>query len=302
MYVGDILRLAREKTGNTEWSQDSSGNITEGISDELALAFINNALAFIQSRIIAVYPGAFVEENIQSTVADQEAYSISDNVFLNNKLVSVEYSRDGELENYYPLAPVSLLQRYTASGQPCQYIRRNGEILLNPIPRDAQGSLRVNYYRTIDRLHVRIGQITSATSTTITLDNDSYLEAVALGRMQHLCIVSSLGVVSYRNIVVSSYDSGTREITIPSQTLTSVNGLFIVPGKYRTTHLADDVPARINDYLQLALEHKFHNTDSSMDEINAKKEVADCINDIVDGFSELSEDLQDVPIVDSGMQ
>lgn len=301
MYVGDIIRLARETTGNANFTQDSSGNITEGISNDLALAFLNDALAFIQGRIIAVYTAAWVEENIQSCVADQEAYSINDNVFLNNKFLSIELSSNGDLENYYPLAPASLFQRDTSSGRPCQYIRRNGELLLNPIPDSSNYSLRVNYQRTIDRLDIRRGQITSENGTSITLDNDAYLDSVALGRAQYVGIVSSLGVVANRNILVTSYDATTRVITIPSTTIGDVTGYFVVCGKYRTTHLQADVPERIEDYLRMALEHKLYKVDSSLDQINQREDVSTCISDIVDNFSEMTEDIQDIPIADPGM-
>lgn len=301
MYIGEIVRLAREKTGNSDFTQDSDGNITEGISTDLVMAFVNDALAFVQSRIISVYPGAFVEENIQSVVSGQESYTVQDNVFLNNKFVSIEYSQNGALDCYYPLAQVSLLQRNTSPGQPYQYIRRNGQLLLNPIPNSSQGSLRVNFYRTHDRLDVRRGQITSEDDTSITLDNDSYLDSVALARAQYICIVSALGEVLYRNIPIVSYDNVTRVIDIASQTLTGITGAFVVCGKYRTTHLQDDMPERVEDYLRLVTEYKLEATDSSLDAINSKKDVADCLNDLVDGFSELSEDIQDIPIADKDL-
>ena len=136
MYIGKLIeQIIRPKTGNTSYSVNSStGETTEGISNNLIVSFVNDALAFLQSRIIAVYPGEFVEEDIQNTVVDQEEYTIDDNVFLNNKFISVEFSRTGNLDDYYPLPPASLHERRTSSGVPYQYIRRNGKILLNPIP------------------------------------------------------------------------------------------------------------------------------------------------------------------------
>lgn len=300
-YIGVVLDLIREKTGNISFTEDTDGTILEGISDNLILSFANEALRYLQSRIIAVYSGAFVEQNIQSVVADQEAYSISDNLFLNNKIVSVEFSPDGDIENYYLLAPVGLLQRRTCPGNPYQYIRRDGQLLINPIPTTAQGSLRVNYYRAHDRLNIRRGQITSKTSTTIVLDNDSWLDDVALGSATYICIVDSTGAVQDYNVLVSSYDSGTRTITIPSQTLTGGAGNYVVTERYATTHLQSNMPERALDYIRTYSQERIYSTDSSMDEINEKIIVKDILADIVDGFSELSEDVMDIPILDGDL-
>lgn len=106
MYVGRIIDdLIRPKTGNTSFQKNSSGQTVEGISNDLILGFFNDALSFLQSRIIAVYPGEFVVENVQSTVNGQEEYSITDNIFLKNKFIAVEYSEDGSLDDYQPLPP-----------------------------------------------------------------------------------------------------------------------------------------------------------------------------------------------------
>lgn len=301
MYIGTLITTQiRPKTGNTAFSTDTTTGVTEeGISNDLIVGFCNDALAFIQSRIINVYPGEFVEENVQNTVADQEEYEINDNIFLNNKILSVEFSHDGRLENYFPLPPALMGQRDTASGRVYQYIRRNGKFLLNRIPRDANGKLRINFYRALDKLDIRRGKVSSHTTGTIVLANDSDLDSYSLSNAQYICVVSKLGVVKDYNIPVTSYDTVSRTINIPvSSDYNTANGDYVVIGKYTSTHLPEDKPIRLLDYCKVFAQARIHNVDSSVDEINERIEVATVLNDIVDNFTEMTHDIMDVPIVD----
>lgn len=300
MYIGKLIDdIIRPKTGNTDVTVDTTTGVTvEGISTDLILGFINDALQFVQSRIIAVYPSEFTEEDVQNTVVDQEEYSIDDNVFLNNKFISIEYSPNGALERYFPLPPAGLHQRDTRSGKPYQYIRRNGKILLNPIPKDGIGKIRVNYYRHIDSLDIRRGKLTASSSTSITLANDSDLDNFGLADAQYICTVSKLGVVKDYNIPVTSYNSGTRVISFASQTVTATANDYVVIGKYKSTHLPEDKPVRILDYCKMYAQARILNTDSSLDEMNEKQEAKDILTDIVDQFSEMTEDIHDVAVVD----
>lgn len=302
-YVGDIVKLVREKTGNVEVSIDTTdGTVLEGISEQLILSYMNEALRFIQSRIIAVYPGAFVEEEIISLVMNQEAYSISDNVFLNNKLVSVEFSEDGRIDNYINLPPFGMPQRRTYTGIPQWYIRRNGQILVNPIANRTGMKIRVNYYRTIDKLDVRRASIDTINPTNweVTLV-DSERDQNPLENAQYVCTVDALGVVKDYN-VQGTYDNNAGTFTVNTTGLTAEVGDFLVIGKYATSHLQDDVPERVEDYLRTYAQERVLNTDSSQDEINEKQIVKDILADIVDAFSEISEDVNNVPLLDEGLR
>jgi len=304
MYIGRLISdIIRPKTGNNSYTVDTDTGITvEGISQNLVLSFFNDALKFVQSQIISVYPDEFIEEDIIDLVAEQEEYAVTGNMFLNNKIISVEYSRSGNVKDYYPLPQAGLQQRDTSPGNPYQYIRRSGKLLINRIPSSSFGKIRVNFYEALDKLNIRRGQITSKTATTIVLDNDTWLDSVELDNAQYICIVDAYGVVQDYNVVVSSYDSTTRTITIPSQTLTGVAGNYIVSGKYSTTHLdpelGDSLIEKLETYCKLYTQARMYNTDSSTDEINEKTEVKDALTDILMQFSDMNTDILDVPIVD----
>ncbi len=302
MYIGTLIdEIIRPKTGNTTFVKSTTtGETLEGISDTIILSDINDALAFLQSRIISVYANEFISEDIQNTVVDQEAYTIDDNVFLNRRL-TVDFSPNGALDGYFPLPPATLQQRDTSSGDVYQYIRRNKQILLNRIPDRSDSKVRINYYRSIDKLDIRRGQITSKTATTVVLDNDDWLDNLSLSGATYICIVSSTGAVKDYNVVVTSYDSGSRTITIPSQTLVGIAGDYVVVGKYTTTHLSEEHPERMLDFAKVMAQARIFNQDSSMDEIAKTKEAADILTDILDSYSQTTDDIQDIPIVDEGL-
>lgn len=304
MYIGQVIEeLIRPRTGNTTHSVDStSGATTEGISDTLILSYINDALQFLQSRIIAVYPNEFVTEYAQNTVASQEEYSIVGNVFLNNKWVSVDFSYTGNLDDYHPLPPASLQQRDTREGTVYQHIRRNGKVLLNRIPKDTRGKLRVNFYEALDTLDIRRGQITSVNSTTIVFDADDWLDDFALSDAQYFCIVDKYGEVQTYNIPITSYTTSTRTLVYPSQTVVGAAGDYVVVGKYKSTHLtgdkSDHIYSRMLTFCKLVAQARIFAQDSSTDEVSQIKEVADVLTDIIDSFAELTETVMDVPNID----
>ena len=302
MYVGTLIdQIIRPKTGNTSYTKDTTtGETIEGISDTTIVSDINDALAFLQSRIISVYANEFIEEDVQNTVVDQEGYTIDDNLFLNRK-VTVEYSIDGNLDRYFPLPPGTLQERDTSSGEVYQYIRRNKEILLNKIPNRSDSKIRINYYRALDKLDVRRGQITSVNSTTCVLDNDTWLDSLALSGATYFCIVSSIGAVKTYNIPITSYTSGTRTLVYPSQTVVGAAGDYIVVGKYTTTHLSEEHPERMLDFAKIIAQARIFNQDSSVDEVSKTREASDILTDILDSYSQTTDDIQDVPIVDGGL-
>lgn len=296
-YTGTLLEEIREHTDNSEYTV-SGGVFSEGLSHNLLLKFLNEGQELLQGEIILVYPDEFTDEEIISMVNGTEAYSVSDNIFLNNKLINVEYSSSGQVRDYFPLPQRTLRDRMTFEAtNPSFYIRRGGQLLFNPIPTTTRGKARVTFYRSLDRLDIRRGQITSKTSTTIVLDDDSHLDNAKLGSAQYVCIVSALGAVKDYNVVVTSYDSTTRTITIPSQTLVGAAGDYVVVGQYTTTHSALPINCEkfIATYCQLRTFHK----DSSQDSITEGGILEEMRKEIINNYAEMNQDVTEIPELDS---
>lgn len=241
-YVGDQITECRRDTNNTDVST------TTGISTEDFLRYLNFAQENLQGLILQTNPSTFQSQQILSLVANQEAYSITDNIYLGERIVQVEFSYDGTVRNYYKLSEYPLTRRntYPTASWPDGYIRRSGEILMVPTPAVGQGTLRVTYERQLDRLETRRGTITSRTIgsgaiTALALDTATD-DATALATAQYLCVNDKYGNVTMYNIPISAYDSGTGAVTIQGGTFTygtgetAAVGDYVTVGRYTTTH------------------------------------------------------------------
>jgi len=224
-HVDDLITQARRESDNETFST------TSGIQDDEFLQYLNDGQDRLQSLIAAKHSEVFTTEKVFPIVASQEAYDLNDHVFLNNRIVSVEHSSSGNLRDYYPLQQRTLKERITSdSTSPAFYVRRSGQILINPIPTAATGKLRVNYERTLDDLDIRRGIIKSAgitgagtvasPITQITVDGsgtptpDSALGDMLLGDV--VCFTDRKGVVLDYNLDITSaaLNGSDRDIVI----------------------------------------------------------------------------------------
>lgn len=298
-YVGHLITAIRQRTDNEDFSEDASGNTTEGISPEMILEFMNDGQLNLQSEIISVYPVSFIAEAEINIVANQESYTIPDNLFINERILSVQYSHSGDTSDYAPLDQRPLRERITSTASsPGYYIRRSGTILLNPIPTGG-GKIRVEYYRQIDKLDIRRGKITAATTSTIVLENDSNLDANELGNLvdgDYICIVDKYGVVQDYAVEVTSYTSGTRTLNIPTTTLTGGAGDYVVIGKYATTH--SPLPDTAERFIKLYAQYRMLQKDSSQDATEELQEVERAKIDVINVFANPDEDVHFIPTLD----
>lgn len=222
---------------------------TTGISTEDFLRYYNWAQERIFALILEKNPNSFQGEKIIDIVANQEAYTIPDNVYLGERIVNVEYSPTGDARDYYKIFEASISFRDTyPQNYAFNYIRRNGQILLRPMPSAGGDKLRVVYERMIDRLDTRRGTVTartlSATQLTaltidIATDDPTQISGVA---DKYLCVCNKDGVVQMYNIPYTSYDNTTGVFTLPAFTFqtgeTVAVGDYITVGQYTTTHSA----------------------------------------------------------------
>jgi hypothetical protein len=300
MYIGDLIKLIRQQTDNQDWAKNTTtGYPTEGITDDLVLAWCNDAQDYLQGKILNTFPDEFVVSNTQSLVANTEEYSISDNLYIGRKFVSVRLSRTGYARDFYSIRQKTLLERDTRNGHPLFYIPRSGKLLLNPIYQGGSTTMEVNYYRELDNLCTRRGLISSKTSTSITLAASSASltrDDEALGGAEYICISDRFGVVKDYNVISSSYNSGTGVITIPSQTLTGVAGDYVTVGRYTTTH------SKLNEhcerYIRVYASKRMLGKDSSVDIVTEDDELRGIEAEIIESYSNITEDPVDVPIID----
>lgn len=302
MYVGNLITKIRQRTGKTRYSVDSSGNPTEGIPQTLVLDFINEAKDFIQAAIVSAGSTICDVQLEIDITANEEEYTIADNVHFGNKIKNVQYSFDGNARNYRDLPQLRDEERSSRTDSSLTgYIRRGKKLILVPIPSRAGGKIRPEYPRQWDDLGLIVGQVTSSTSTQIVLDNDSYLDAVQLSLLtgtSKICTVDSDGEVQDYNLSVVSYNSGTRTITITSTTLAVSAGGFVVVGAYATTH-TDFLPTPlVQQYIKVEAQMRMFDTTTSVDAIRENSFLKKIYEAIIEGYEDELLDEVDIPISD----
>lgn len=303
-YIKELLTQARRQTGNETFSS------TSGISQDTLLEYVNDAQDHLQAVIVNKFPIEFVVQKIISVVSGQEEYTIDDNVFVNNRLLSLQYSTSGLAADYYSLRQKSVRDRITDTDtHPSFYIRRSGKILLNPIPSTSTGKLRVEYYRELDTVDIVRGNVSSTTLSganlvDITLADDSDLDTAGLSeiggtRVKYICFNNNFGEVTDYAIPILSYNSSNRVLTLDTTTPYPVSaspGLRVTLGKYSTTH--SKLPENCERYLKAYLVMKILMQDSSADVGEATSELSKIEQDILSSFGDVSEDLEHFPVLD----
>lgn len=288
----------------TEVRRSTRNSDTTSIVDNEFIEAFNDAQDMGQSIIASVFPDLFVSQEIINTVANQEAYSITERVFLTTRIKTMEYSQTGQITDYYEIPPRSYKERSTVPGYPSFYIRRENGFYLNPIPNASSQKIRVTYERELDEVDIRRAKVTSTTGTpitAITLNNASFptnADILTLEVGDYICVSDPYGVVKAYNIPVTSATA--TSITVPSHTLGSGEtisaGDYITIGQYTTTH--SKLPQTCERFLKTYVEWKVFNRDSS-DQATAKlAELNSIREDMLASFANPSRDVHYVAIID----
>lgn len=304
--LSTLITAARRRTKNENYEVDSTTGVTRsGIPDDLFVEWANDAQDHLQAAILAAFPNEFVSEKTINIVANQEAYTISDNVFINNKLICVEYSFSGNARDYEILDQGTIRDRQTYSGYPNFYIRISGQILLNPIPKSSQGTIRVSYYRELDDLDVRRAQVNGTPSgSIITVDTMSAVEQLRVNAAEYLSICDAHGEPLLYAAPISTSGSTT---TI---TLTSAVSGFLVSGvalagldngivtlhKYGTTH--SKLPTNCERYIKTYMQKRALTAGESNTSLEEDAELLKIEEDIIASFNDESRDIEFIPIID----
>lgn len=300
-YVGDLITLARQRTGNVDYSA------TSGIPDSLMVRTVNHAQSHLQAAILAVFPNEFHTKLEISLTSGTQEYTITDNVFMNNKIVLVEYSQSGNATDYYPLRQGHVFDVRTSQGQPEFYVRRNGKIVLSHVPSTTSGKIRVTYDRAVDALDIRRGTVNGTPSgTTLVVTNpDEASLPLNFTTAEYFCISNRFGDVLLYNGKISSYDSGTNTITgaanistylVSGYTLANLASQYITFGKYSTTH--SKLPEPCERYLEVYLQKRALTLDESETSLEEDAELKMIESDILNSYTEESRDVDYIPILD----
>lgn len=293
-----LITDARLATENEDFSD------TVGIDDEEFIRFLNEAQTRIHSLIVQQHSSIFLKDYTTSIVANQEAYSLPADCLLANKVTQVEYSYDGDADNFQVLKPTGNRNRNSSDGEPAYYIRKSGNILLTPVPNTSTGTLRITYIEKPRKLDIRRGSIASFTDsgtqiTALACDvSTDTVDSTAVGKDNFLCIVNRSGTIKMADIEYDSIDASTGTVTLTaSHTYDSGESItvgdYIVVGKNASTHseLADFVER----YLLAYCSWKILKRDSSADYAEQQEELAQLEREIIDSYADVSDDIFEIP-------
>lgn len=300
--LDQLIAEVRAQTKNEEYGTN------RGIQQNEMVRYMRDAQARIENLIKQQHPNAVIKEAFIDVATGQEEYSIPSDAFASSNVINVEYSVTGNSRDYYKLDLRSLSQRCTATGNPEFYIPRKGKILINPIPYNSiSNGIRLNYQYSLPSLDIRRGTVSSSVInvitrkvTSITFANDTNLDSTGLTDSDYVCVVDRYGNFLMRNLICSSYNSGTRTLSIDSSFTyntgeTLPNGSYVTIGKYTTTHSQlDDICER---YLNAYTAWKILKRDSNVDASDQQVELQAMEQEIVDCYAQLDEDVDTIPLI-----
>lgn len=237
-----LIKSCRSKSLNEDYGDNY------GIQDSFFLEALNDCLSDIQQYMVLSQTHPFSGYADIPAVSQQEGYLPPDDIFAPNLIYDVLYANDSTLQ-FQPLSRSSSYRRDSSCmGMPEEWLADAGMIWLAPVPDRSGGTIRVQYERKLDSLDLRRGQVLSATVTNgvlveLTIDPDSSsFDADTLQDAEFLCLNSSLGNVTCRNIQVDSIDSETGIVaisgggfTLPASAGVSI-GDYACCGRDTTTH------------------------------------------------------------------
>lgn len=262
---------------NDSRNQDVPDGSTSTIGVETAdiVRYLNYGLERLQAVILKANPGIFRATYDFNTVAGQEAYTIPDRIYAQERIVNVQRSITGQERDLIDLPErgISYRRSYPAS-YPTYYIRSGaGQIYLNGVPENSVPLIRVTYERQVDSINISNGVVNGTpTGAAIVLTSPTSAQEALFTANTFICISDFEGNVMFRNGRISSYNAGSDTITLVANvstylvgtyTLANLAGGVVTVGKWSTTH------AKVSDscarYLELYGATKVFGRDSSSD-------------------------------------
>lgn len=259
--VERLVTAARRKSHNTRFGTN------EGLATRLALEYLNDGARHIFSKIVEVGTDLYTKEAFISTISGTAEYDFPSRIFYGGKIVTVQYSYSGiwTQNAYFTLnGPISEDERCIYHSVPREWLIRNGQIILSPIP-DATiaNGIRIIYREEPPTLDIRRGLVHEDTDynpstgvlTMLVMDPaETPFDTNSLILDEDwVNIVDKDGNFLMRNIgQVTALDTTLGTITFDSDfrgtsTETAPEGAFITSGWNATTHSPYD--HAIDDYL-----------------------------------------------------
>ena len=272
----------------------------------------NEAQRVLHGIVYANAPSVYVTTGTIDLVADQEAYTLPTDSFLDVNVISVEYKYGDGDNDYRKLRKRSIHERSSSqTGTPQYYIMNENQIWINPRPSEAKTSgIRVTYERQLRSLDVRRGKIssfggTSTAPTSIVLDSTTTTHADVgfagdvIG--DFITVVDKDGAVQMKDIPITAWDSSTKTLTIGSFTAAAGEAIaaadWVVIGTNASTH--SEFPDFCEMFLTEYVRHAILETRGSEREAEiARTRLTQLGEQIADVYADANADITYIPEID----
>lgn len=308
LNVDRLVARVRRETRN----EDNSNTVaSDSISDNEFIDALNDAQERLQSIISSVYSTLFEREvSFDVGVGDTE-FEIDDNVYLGNRIVSVEYTPTGNIRDYRPLEARDISERERQNGIPSFYFITAKKIILCPTPITANGILKVTYEKTLSRLDKKRATITTVgtpyTASGVDLINLTLSniddEVSNLIKGDYITSLTTSSTVGINKVMVWAALSGStltvKEGDIVEGTNMSDGDTFLI-GKDAV--FTPDLPDCCERYLIAYAVWQIFSRDDLKRAEGAKARLAIIEEDLLRSFSEQSKDAKYIPMINKFYQ
>jgi hypothetical protein len=252
------------------------------------------------------WPNSFIEFVEVAISASTESYDLPVEIMYSNKLVSVQYSHNGEDQYYHPLEPVHIMNRRGIEGYPTHYFRIGKSIFLQPIPQTSGATLRAAYYRRLDDLDIKRATINgtpAGAAIAVETTGGYFLDTYGLVNGAYVCVTDIDGNVLLRNGRVLTFLSPTLTLADdvatylePGYALADLDGAFITLGKNTTT--LSRLPDECERYLRVYTQKRILTVNESNSSVEEDQELKGILQDILQNYGDEDRDIVPWPVSD----
>lgn len=301
-----LMAQVRQETDSNEYTSET------GIQDSEIIRALSNAQDRIAALILNTYPKLYLVTKDIETVANQKLYDYPVDLFLDSRIETMWFSRDGNERYFFKIDKLeSYERRFGQNGSPIGYTLQKKQFGLEPTPLSSGGLVRMLYQKAFAQLDKRRGSIgdvvldtDALTITTISIDTEStYTEEMTyLQNKEYICICDKDGNIKMKSIPISEINQESGLITIdPSFVFDSDEtiavGDYVVGGKYSSTHseLSDNVERYFIEFAKWRVQRR----DSSDDSRETNQELKDMEAEIISSYANANKDVTYVPVIDT---
>lgn len=305
-YILHLIEDARDSSENDDFTTST------GIQDREFVRYLNEGQQRLHNKIVQQHPRVFEQDTTYTLSRSQETVTLPIDIHIKNMVTQVEYSYNGNEDEYCVLNPTSSRNRQSGvEGTPSHYFVRNNKVFITPTPNDSSPSLRVSYVRRCNQLGKRMAQVDAVTLgtsdiTSLTVDVASVgVDATSLERAdEYFTVVDSQGNIRMNNVKFDSIDTSTGIVTVDSsftfdsgETISS--GDWIIAGRSASSHIDTNLTDMSERYIEQFCIYKILKRDSSNDSSEAGEEMVALESEIIESYTEIPNDVTEIPDINN---